>query len=99
VSLTLASGAPPGADWAVVDHGMRAVLTEADLSMMYCAGGPPALGRFFDAYHAVAPPEPGWRDRMHLLHLRELLSDLAHFGVRASSAAEVQRIIRPFRKR
>ena len=32
MSLTLASGAPPGADWAVVDHGMRAVLAEAVLA-------------------------------------------------------------------
>lgn len=90
--------ADPAGRPAFIDPAVSWTWAEVDLSMMYCAGGPPALGRFFDAYHAVAPPEPGWRDRMHLLHLRELLSDLAHFGVRASSAAEVQRIIRPFRK-
>jgi hypothetical protein len=34
---------------------------------------------------------------MPLLHLRELLSDVAHFGPRASCLAELHRVIRPFR--
>jgi hypothetical protein len=34
----------------------------------------PALDRLFAAYHEVHPPEPGWREHLRLLHLRELLS-------------------------
>jgi hypothetical protein len=63
---------------AVVDPAMTYTWAEVDISMMYCEDPPPAL--FFDAYHDIHPAEPGWQERMELLHLRELLSTLAHFG-------------------
>jgi fructosamine-3-kinase len=63
---------------AVVDPAVCYAWAEVDISMMYCEGRPPE--RFFDAYHEVHPAEPGWRERMELLHLRELLSTVAHFG-------------------
>jgi len=63
---------------AVVDPAVAYTWAELDISMMYCEEPPPE--RFFDAYHEVHPPESGWRERMELLHLRELLSTVAHFG-------------------
>jgi len=63
---------------AVIDPAVTYTWAEVDLSMMYC--NEPPSQRFFDAYHEVNPPEPGWRERMELLNLRELLSVLAHLG-------------------
>jgi fructosamine-3-kinase len=63
---------------AVIDPAVAFTWAEVDLSMMYCEHRPDE--RFFASYHEVHPPEPGWRDRLELLHLRELLSVLAHYG-------------------
>jgi fructosamine-3-kinase len=63
---------------AVVDPAVAYTWAEVDISMMYCEAPPP--DRFFDAYHEVHPAERGWRERTELLHLRELLSTVAHFG-------------------
>ncbi len=35
---------------------------------------------FWRAYEEVRPLEPGWRERAPVLHLRERLSMIAHFG-------------------
>ncbi len=72
---------------AVIDPAVSYVWPEVDLSMMYCAPHPPE--RFFAAYHEIHPPEPGWRPRMRLLHLRELLSLLAIYGDRPSMCEQV----------
>ena len=63
---------------AVVDPAVAYTWAEVDISMMYCEEPPP--GRFFDAYHEVHSAEPGWQERMELLHLRELLSCIAHYA-------------------
>ena len=84
---------------AFIDPAVSWTWAEVDLSMMYCAGGPPVLGRFFEAYQDLRPLQPGWRDRMPVLHLRELLSDLAHHGTRSSCLAAIDQVIRPFRQR
>jgi fructosamine-3-kinase len=51
---------------------------EAELSMLYGCG--PVPEEFSAAYQEIHPLEDGWRDRLPILHLRELLSVLAHFG-------------------
>lgn len=72
----------PEARPVFIDPAVCYAWAEADLSMMYCEGAPE---RFFDAYHELhPPPAEGWRERMELLHLRELLSVVAHFGPAAS---------------
>ncbi len=71
---------------AVVDPAVAYTWAEVDISMMYCEHRPDE--RFFEAYHEIHPPEPGWRERMELLHLRELLSVLAHFGQYPELCAE-----------
>jgi len=77
---------------AVVDPAVAYTWAEVDISMMYCEEPPPA--RFFDAYHEVHPPEPGWQERMELLHLREMLSTVAHFGDHPAICAPVLSRIR-----
>jgi fructosamine-3-kinase len=72
---------------ALIDPAVSYTWPEVDLSMMYCAPRPPE--RFFAAYHEIHPPQPGWRQRMHLLHLRELLSLLAIYGDRPSMCEQV----------
>jgi fructosamine-3-kinase len=82
-----------------IDPAVSFTWPEVDLSMLYCAGGPPVPPRFFDAYQEVRRLEHGWRDRMRVLHLRALLCDLAHFGDRWGCVADIRETLRPFRRR
>lgn len=36
--------------------------------------------RFYDAYDEAGTLEPGWRDRLEIYHIKEILSMVAHFG-------------------
>jgi fructosamine-3-kinase len=69
---------------ALIDPSVSWMWPEVDLSMIYCLSmfaphsKPP--DRFYSAYAEIRPLDDGWQDRMPLLHLRELLSLLAHFG-------------------
>jgi fructosamine-3-kinase len=68
--LATADGTP-----ALIDPAVSWSWPEVDLSMMAQCGAPEP---FFSAYHDIRPPQPDWRDHLALLHLRELLSVLAH---------------------
>jgi fructosamine-3-kinase len=83
---------------ALIDPAVSYSWAEADLSMLYCSPRPPAADRFFAAYTEAAPLAPGWRDRMRVFHLRELLSDIAHNDDGWGAAAAVREIIAPFRR-
>lgn len=61
-----------------IDPAVSWMWAEVDLSMMFCTGTVPE--RFFGAYHELRQPADGWRERMPLLNLRELLCAVAHFG-------------------
>ncbi|ADB34751.1 aminoglycoside phosphotransferase [Kribbella flavida DSM 17836] len=82
---------------AFIDPAVSWTWAEVDLSMMFCAGGVPE--RFFAAYHELRPPEPGWRERMGLLYLRELLSVVAHFGPMGDYVAQIREVLRRFAPR
>jgi fructosamine-3-kinase len=88
----------PGGRPAFIDPAVSFTWPEVDLSMMFCAGGPPVPRRFFDAYREVRPLEPGWEGRLRLLHLRGLLADLAHFGDEWGCLRQIRETIRPFRR-
>jgi fructosamine-3-kinase len=61
---------------ALIDPHVSYSWPEVDVSLMFCYGGPE---RFFAAYHEVCPPTAAdWREQLRLVHLRELLSVLAH---------------------
>jgi fructosamine-3-kinase len=87
--------ATAGGEPVFVDPAVCWMWAEADLSSMYCSGGAPAC--FFDAYREARALEPGWRERMPLLHLRELLSTVAHFGEECGSAGRLRELLRVYR--
>jgi fructosamine-3-kinase len=78
-----------------IDPAVCWMWAEADLSMMWCTGSVPE--RFFDAYRESRPLESGWRQRMRLLNLRELLSSVAHMGARYRRIDEIRDIVRAYR--
>lgn len=84
---------------AVIDPAVSFTWAEVDLSMLWSNPRPPGSDRFFDAYQELSPSPDGWRDRMPVLHLREHLSVIAHFGPAArGTIAEVREILRPFQR-
>ena len=65
--------------------------------MLWSCPRPPASDRFFKLYQELSPSPPGWIGRMPILHLRELLSTVAHFGTEAVSAVQhIRHTVAPF---
>lgn len=96
-SNILADGDRP----ALIDPSVSWMWPDVDLSMIYCLGlvaphsRPP--DRFYAAYAEIRPLDTGWRDRMPLLHLRELLSLLAHFGnAKWDLAGQIRAVLKTF---
>ncbi|MEQ4722386.1 fructosamine kinase family protein [Nonomuraea sp. B19D2] len=81
---------------ALIDPAVSYSWAEADLSMLWCSPRSPAADRFFEVYADTARLDGGWRDRMPVFHLRELLSSIAHDDNAPECAAVVREIIRPF---
>ncbi|MGW2277274.1 fructosamine kinase family protein [Streptomyces sp. NPDC001770] len=88
------SGAP-----VLIDPAVSFNWPEVDLSMLWCSPRAPATDRFFDVYQEVTGLDDGWEGRMPLLHLRELLSAVAHDDDEWGAAAAVRKTIAPFRHR
>jgi fructosamine-3-kinase len=87
----------PAGRIAVIDPAVARTWAEVDLSMLWCSPRPPASQRFFARYQELNPSPSGWEGRMPLLHLRELLSTIAHFGpAAAGTVQQIRRILRPF---
>ncbi|ONI84727.1 hypothetical protein ALI22I_29910 [Saccharothrix sp. ALI-22-I] len=80
---------------AFIDPAVSWMWPDVDLSMMFCGKDSPA--RFFDAYHEVRPLDAGWRDRMPVVFLREILSTVAHEGDRWGALDYLREVLRPFR--
>jgi fructosamine-3-kinase len=83
----------------LIDPAVSYNWSEVDLSMLWCSPRPPEADRFFAAYAEVAPVRDGWRDRMPVLHLRELLSIIAHGDDDWGAADMVRGLIAPFARR
>ncbi len=73
---------------AVIDPAVYYGWPEAELSMLTGCGNIP--DEFFTAYVELHPLEPGWRDRMPLLHLREHLAVTAHFADAQNAVNEIR---------
>ncbi|MER5214966.1 fructosamine kinase family protein [Streptomyces sp. NPDC002838] len=86
--------ADPAGEPVFIDPAVCWTWAESDLSMMYCCDPPP--DRFFRAYEEISPLADSWRERMPLLHLREHLSVLAHFGAYGDTVAQVRDVVRTF---
>jgi len=81
----------------VIDPAVSYAWAEIDLSMLWSCPPPPASDRFFKLYQELSPSPPGWIGRMPILHLRELLSTVAHFGTEAVSAVQhIRHTVAPF---
>ena len=80
----------------VIDPAVSYTWAEVDLSMLWGCQRPPPSERFFDLYQELYPSLPGWRERMPLLHVRELLSSMAHLGDADGDAQRLRRILAPF---
>jgi fructosamine-3-kinase len=82
---------------AVIDPAVCYAWAEIDLSMLRCEARPAESRRFFDVYQELNPSPSGWEERMPVLHLREQLSTLAHFGAAATvTVALVRETLAPF---
>lgn len=82
----------------LIDPAVSYNWPEADLSMLWCSPHAAAAERFFAVYQEIAPLQDGWEERMPLLHLRELLSVIAHDDDDWGAAEAVRKIIAPFRR-
>ncbi|MCX2926051.1 fructosamine kinase family protein [Streptomyces sp. NEAU-W12] len=82
----------------LIDPAVSYSWPEADLSMLWCSPRASASERFFAAYQDIAGLQEGWQERMPLLHLRELLSIIAHDDDDWGAAEAVRKIIAPFRR-
>lgn len=80
----------------VIDPAVSYTWAEVDLSMLWGCQRPPPSERFFDLYQELNPSLPGWRERMPLLHVRELLSSMAHLGDADGDVQRLRRILAPF---
>ncbi|MGO9660004.1 MAG: fructosamine kinase family protein [Acidimicrobiales bacterium] len=80
----------------LIDPAVSYTWAEVDLSMLWCAPRPAASGHFFARYQELNPSPPGWVERMPLLHLREVLSCIAHFGDRTEDIGYLRRTLAPF---
>jgi fructosamine-3-kinase len=89
--------ATPAGDPVFIDPAVCYTWAESDLSMMWSANRPALSDRFFPAYTEIAPLHDGWQARMPVLHMRELLSTIAHDDDNWGAAASVRKIIAPFR--
>jgi fructosamine-3-kinase len=92
--VTTRDGAP-----VLIDPAVSYTWPEVDLSMLWCSPRPAAAERFFAEYQEITGLEDGWEERMPLLHLRELLSTIAHGDDGWGAAEAVREIVRPFRHR
>ncbi|WP_153024710.1 fructosamine kinase family protein [Glycomyces albidus] len=86
-------------DPVLIDPAVSYCWPEADLSMLWSSPRPPASERFFAVYREIAGLHDGWEERMPILHLRELLSIIAHDDDDWGAAEAVRTVIAPFKRR
>jgi fructosamine-3-kinase len=86
-------------DPVLIDPAVHYGWPESELSMLWCATRPPVSERFFAVYKEIAGLADGWEERMQILHLRELLSIIAHDDDDWGAADAVRAVIKPFMRR
>ena len=86
----------PAGGLAVIDPAVSFTWAEVDLSMLWSYPRPSASDRFFDVYQELNPSPPGWRHRMPLLNLRELLSQVATFDDPGPVVQVIRDTLAPF---
>jgi fructosamine-3-kinase len=84
---------------ALIDPAVSYGWAEVDLSMLWASERPPASDRLFARYAERRPQPPGFEARVPILHLRELLSVVAHVGDLLGTMRAVRATLAPFAPR
>lgn len=84
----------PEGEPALIDPAVYYGWPEAELSMLDGCGNIPDA--FFTSYAEAHHLEPGWQDRLPILHLREHLCVLAHFGEVPETLAKIHTTLAHF---
>ncbi|MEV0286495.1 fructosamine kinase family protein [Kribbella sp. NPDC050820] len=79
---------------ALIDPAVYYGWPEAELSMLDGCGNIPDT--FYTAYEELHPLTEGWQARLPLLHLREHLAVLAHFGNTGEALTKIQQTLDHF---
>jgi fructosamine-3-kinase len=91
--------ATPAGEAATIDPAVSYMWADVDLSHLWCSPHPPEAQRFFDVYGEVTSREPGWLDRLPLLHLRQHMALMAMYDHDWGSTEAVRTLVAPFRTR
>ncbi len=82
---------------AVIDPAVSYMWADVDISHLWCSPHPPEARRFFDVYGELTGREPGWLERLPLLHLRQHMALIAMFDYDWGSTEAVRALVAPFR--
>jgi fructosamine-3-kinase len=85
---------PSGTTPALIDPAVYYGWPEAELSMLQGCGNIP--DDFFTAYQELHPLAEGWQTRLPLLHLREHLAVLAHFGPTPGALEQIHAVLEAY---
>lgn len=91
--------AGPDGGPALIDPAVSYTWAEVDLAHLWTTAPPSEAAGFFGLYAELTGLDPGWRDRMPLLQLRQHLAVIAQFDPDWGAADVVRATLAPFRKR
>ncbi len=89
--MATASGEP-----ALIDPAVSYTWAEVDLAHLWTTVPPPESAAFFDLYADLTSLDPGWRERMPILQLRQHLAVIAQFDPDWGAADIVRETLTPF---
>jgi fructosamine-3-kinase len=92
--LATSDGSP-----AAIDPAVSYMWADVDISHLWCSPHPPEARRFFEIYGELTGREPGWLERLPLLHLRQHMALMAMYDHDWGSTAAVRALVAPFRTR
>ncbi|KAB8140316.1 fructosamine kinase family protein [Chloroflexia bacterium SDU3-3] len=92
--LATADGEP-----ALIDPAVSYMWADVDLSHLWCSPHPAEARRLFDVYGQLTGREPGWLDRLPLIHLRQHMALMAMYDHDWGSTEAVRALVAPFRTR
>lgn len=91
--------ATPDGEPAVIDPAVSYMWADVDISHLWCSPHPPEARRFFEVYGELTGREPGWLERLPLLHLRQHMALIAMYDHDWGSTEAVRALVAPFRAR
>lgn len=83
---------------ALIDPAVSYTWAEVDLAHLWTTAPPPEAGGFFDLYAELTGLDPGWRERMPIIQLRQHLAVIAQYDDDWGAAEAVRDTLAPFRR-